>query len=371
MRKTLLWWSHDPSPNYSRNRIVRQQLKALGFRIVDFRPLISRLGDVQMRFVEPPPHAAVWVPCFRQRDVAAAQRHARRLQVPLIFDPLISAWDKQVFERRKFPEDSTRARRLLAWECELLQGCDRVVADTAEHAAFFRQRFGLAADALAVVPVGAEDDLFLPSSPPVATPPEVLFAGSFIALQGPEVIVEAVRRYRGPPARFTLLGDGPLKAACMVAGRNLDNLRFEPWLDYAALPARLARARILLGVFGSSRKAGRVIPNKAYQALACGRPLITRDAPAWQGVAHGRDSGVWRVAAGDPQALADALADGLAQPALLDDMSAAARSTYERLFSARHVRAALAALLSGLGLDATLPPTEADYACATDSLGGE
>lgn len=369
MRKTLLWWSHDPDPNYARNRVVRQQLRALGWRIVDFRPLISGLGDVQARVAGPPPHAVVWVPCFRQRDVAAAVRHARRAGVPLIFDPLISAWDKQVFERRKFPEDSAAARRLLAWEGDLLRRCDRVVADTPAHAAFFQERFGLAADALAVVPVGAEEALFLPTPPPVAAPPEVLFAGSFIALQGPEVIVEAVRRYRGPPARFTLLGDGPLKAACMSAAQGLDQLRFEPWLDYAALPARLARARVLLGIFGSSGKAGRVIPNKAYQALACGRPLITREAPAWEGVAPGRDSGVWRVAAGDPQALAEALADVLAQPALLDAMSIAARATYERLYSERHVRAALAALLDGLHPGTTTPPGTA-RAGAAGSIDG-
>jgi glycosyltransferase involved in cell wall biosynthesis len=250
---------------------VRKQIEALGWRIVDFKPALSRFGDWHARLSALPPHDAVWVPCFRQRDVAAASRHARRVRVPLIFDPLISAWDKQVFERRKFPEDSVRARRLLAWERALLQRCDRVIADTAEHAAFFRQRLGVPAEALTVVPVGAEEDLFVPTPMPATAPPEVLFVGSFIALQGPEVIVEAVRRYAGPAARFTLLGDGPLKARCVEAARGLQNLHFESWLDYQKLPQRLARAHILLGVFGSSQKTGRVIPNKAYQALAVAR----------------------------------------------------------------------------------------------------
>ena len=294
MAKTLLWWSHDPGQNYSRNRIVRQQITALGWRITDFKPRISSLGDWQARFSALPPHDAVWVPCFRQRDVAAAQRHAHRLNVPLIFDPLISAWDKQVFDRHKFSPDRAQARRLLAWESRLLGHCDRIVADTAEHAAFFHhQQFGVSEQALAVVSVGAEENLF--SSPPVpdTTPPEVLFVGSFIVLQGPEVIVEPVRRYRGPPARFTLLGDGPLKAACIEAAHGLDNLHFESWLDYRALPARLARTQVLPGVFGSIQMAGRVIPNKAYQAMACGRIQITREAPAWQGIPQGADSGVW------------------------------------------------------------------------------
>jgi glycosyltransferase involved in cell wall biosynthesis len=348
--RTLLWWTHRPDPNYSRNRIVRQQIEALGWRIVDFKPALSRFGDGQARLWALPPHDAVWVPCFRQRDVAAARRHARRVRVPLIFDPLISAWDKQVFERRKFAEDSVRARRLLAWESALLQQCDRVVADTAEHAVFFRQRFGVPAEALTVVPVGAEEDLFVPTPMPDTAPPEVLFVGSFIALQGPEVIVEAVRRYRGPAARFTLLGDGPLKARCVDAARGLQNLHFEPWLDYRKLPERLARAQVVLGVFGGSQKAGRVIPNKAYQALAVARPLITREGPAWQGIAQGFASGVWRVPPGDAAALADALAQLLDQPSLLADAGKAARRTYDRFLSERHVRAALEEMFAGLEL---------------------
>lgn len=269
----------------------------------------------------------------------------------MIFDPLISAWDKQVYERQKFAEDSHEAQRLLAWESTLLQSCDRVVADTAEHADFFHQRFGVAKEALAVVPVGAEEDLFTATPVPDAEIPEILFVGSFIALQGPETIVEAARRYRGPRARFTLLGDGPLKPGCVEAARGIENLHFESWLDYRKLPERIARAQLLLGVFGSSQKAGRVIPNKAYQALAAGRPLITREGPAWQHIPAGSESGNWRVPPGDPQALADAIGTILAAPVSLAEAGKAARATYDRYLSERHVRESLGRLFASLGLD--------------------
>ena len=35
-----------------------------------------------------------------------------------------------------------------------------------------------------------------------------------------------------------------------------------------------------LGIFGTTEKAARVIPNKAYEALAMGVPLVTRDSTA-------------------------------------------------------------------------------------------
>ena len=42
----------------------------------------------------------------------------------------------------------------------------------------------------------------------------------------------------------------------------------------------MARADVCLGILGTSEKAGRLIPNKLFQALLAGMPLITRNSPA-------------------------------------------------------------------------------------------
>ena len=343
-----LWWGRF-DPGYGRNRILRGLLAELGWRVADFRPHVSALGDLEYRLRGGGRVDLVWVPCFRQRDLAAGARVARRLGVPLVADPLVSAWDKQVLERGKFAPDSVRAQRLLRWEQTRLQAADRVLADTDAHARFFADAFGLAAARLAVVPVGAEEALFRPAPPAAGSPPEVLFFGSFIGLQAPQVIVEAARRYQGPAARWTLLGEGPLRAACEDAARGLDHVRFEPPVAYASLPARIHRAQVLLGVFGDSDKAARVIPNKVYQSLACARPVVTREAPAYPEAVRREQGGLHFVPPADADALAAAVGRLLAAPASLADEGGRAIAIYRRCFGNDRIRQALASLLGSLG----------------------
>lgn len=349
--RTVLWWGRF-DPDYSRNRILRSALRDAGWDIVDFRPSISKLGDWEalLRGVRRPD--LVWVPCFRQRDVLAAARFARRHAVPLLFDPLISAWDKQVFEREKFAPDSAAGQKLLESEREQFRAADMVLADTGAHARFFAETFDLMPDRLAVVPVGAEEPHFhaAPMPPRDGRPLEALFYGSFLGLQGPETIIESARLYDGPPVTWTMLGEGPLLAACRHRAEGLANVVFEPWRAYADLPARIRRADILLGVFGASAKAGRVIPNKVYQALACGRPVITREAPAYAERlgATADKTGLAQIPPDDPAALARMVAAWAAKPEWLDTLGGAAARSYERHFSNRAVRAALNSALEQL-----------------------
>ena len=150
-----------------------------------------------------------------------------------------------------------------------------MIADTSPHADYFHKTFDVPRQRIVVIPVGAEESHFQPQ--PQRAPDEtvhVMFYGSFIGLQGPEVIARAASRL--PEVRWTFLGDGFLKSACVELAGQAEHVEFVPWVPYDELPRRIASADVLLGVFGTSDKAGRVIPNKVYQSLACGRPVLTR-----------------------------------------------------------------------------------------------
>jgi glycosyltransferase involved in cell wall biosynthesis len=133
--------------------------------------------------------------------------------------------------------------------------------------------------------------------------------------------------------------------------RGDPRLRFEPWVDYRELAARIHRAHVLLGAFGVTPKAGRVIPNKVYQALACARPVVTRAAPCYPPLLLQQPGdGLCFVPAGDAAALASALDAMSLEADRLALRGQAAGALYARWFSAAQVRRALAALLSSLDL---------------------
>ena len=71
-----------------------------------------------------------------------------------------------------------------------------------------------------------------------------------------------------------------------------------------------------------------MIPNKAFQAIACGTPLVTADTPAARELlTDGQDALL--VPPGDPVALAAAVRRLAADPGLADRIGAAGRATYE------------------------------------------
>lgn len=360
MMRVLIWGREgNYGPDYPRNRVVFAALRALGHEVTLFRPILSFIADIEYRLRRLPQPDIIWVPCFRQRDVAAASRYARRHGIPLVFDPLISSWDKRVHEREKISVGSMRAKRLLAWERDIFSRANVLVADTVGHADFFHEVLGVPREKLVVVPVGAEEDLFT-HAPYMAKPPgeplEAVFFGTFIGLQGVDHLVEAIGRYAGnntyPPLRFRLLGDGPLRAACeaRIAEFRRTNpaldVAFEDWRPLAELPARLAQADFFFGIFGTTGKALRVIPNKVYQALAIGRPVLTAATPAFDEALRGdEDHGFFWCRAGDPDDIVRALVRLAGRRAQLPRLAAAARATHEHRNAAARIADAVHAAL--------------------------
>jgi glycosyltransferase involved in cell wall biosynthesis len=261
---------------------------------------------------------------------------AKKHKVPLVFDPLISAYDKQVYERKKFAPEDSKAITLLNWEKNIFQKATMVIGDTREHCTYFHTTFGVEQSRLIDIAVGAEEKFFKPATHPsdMRNTITVLFYGSFLGLQGPLTIIEAAKQYNGPEVQWKLIGEGPLLGKCKTEAAGLDSVEFIPWVPYEDLPSHIQKADIVLGIFGTSEKANRVIPNKVYQTLACGKPLVTMRSPAYpKGFTTDHDLGIYWVTAGDADDLATAVAELAGKKAQLQDQGDKAYSTFIKHFS--------------------------------------
>ena len=198
-----------------------------------------------------------------------------------------------------FGRSSPAARALETIDRRAFGAADLVVADTAAQAPFFRS---LGARHVEICFVGAEERLFMPGwARPAEGEFTALFVGKLIPLHGLETILGAARL--APELRFRVVGSGQLQPLLDRRPPNVEHLN---WVDYELLPGELYRTSCALGIFGTSAKAARVIPNKAFQALACGTPLVTAETPAAQELLRDGESALL-VPPGDPHALATAL----------------------------------------------------------------
>ncbi len=254
-------------------------------------------------------------------DLPAARRAARGR--PVVLNPLVSLADTLVSDRARFREGSLAARVLRAIDRAAFRAADLVVADTEQHAQLFR---ALGARRVETCFVGAEERIFRPGWEARAAF-SALFFGKLIPLHGLETIVAAAEL--APDVPFRIVGSGQLEHQVRDVPLNVERI---PWVDYEQLPSELHSCGCALGIFGTAAKARRVIPNKVFQALACGAPVVTADTPAARELLTDGESALL-VRPGDAEALADAVERLAEDPALARSVASGGRAAYERLAS--------------------------------------
>ena len=301
----------------------------------------ARLALAELRLLRPPRPRfdLVLVGYPGHADLPAARLAARGR--PVVFSPLVSLHDTLVSDRGRFRAGSAAARALAGLDRRALRAADLVVADTEAHGDFLAELAGLPRSRVATCFVGAEERLFRPGVERDADF-AALFVGKLIPLHGLETILEAARR--APDLPFRVVGSGQLES--LLAERP-PNVEWTPWVEYERLPELYRRAGCALGVFGRSAKAARVIPNKAFQALACATPLVTADTPAARELLVDGESALL-VPAGDPDALAAALRRLRDDPELARRLARDGRAAYEEQASEEVLGARWRALLEGL-----------------------
>ncbi|QEX15792.1 hypothetical protein FRZ44_10790 [Hypericibacter terrae] len=286
------------------------------------------------RYLRAPSHDVVIVGYLGHLDVLMLWPFARLRGIPIVWDAFLSLYETVVEDRAMLRPRHPVARLLWAWDWLACRAADLVLLDTAAHARWFETSFGLPAGRTASLFVGAEPGSFAPlperGSRRPGQPCRVLFYGQFIPLHGIETIVEAAARSDPNSLAWTIIGTGQEASRIRerLAARPVPHLTWIDWVPYAELREQMAEADICLGIFGESGKAARVIPNKAFQVIAAGRPLVTRESPAMREWIGDGARGVRLVRAGDADALLAGIRDLVASGEMEPDAG-----SFERLRS--------------------------------------
>lgn len=264
----------------------KSQLKGILAKLKFVLTWVLSYPGLIIQYLLLPKHDTVIVGYLGQLDVLVIWPFAKMRGAKIVWDAFLSLYDTVVNDRKLTTAKSINGRLLYWWEWLSCRAADLVVLDTNAHRELFVHLFNLDETQTASVWVGVEPERFpTVNNKEIKNREEVLkvlFYGQFIPLHGIPFIIKAARRLKNERVKFTLIGVGQEweHVQQMMKEEPLENIEFIDWVDYRELHQLIAQADVCLGIFGDSDKASRVIPNKVYQIVQSGKPLITRDSPA-------------------------------------------------------------------------------------------
>nr|WP_217441878.1 glycosyltransferase family 4 protein [Myxococcus sp. CA039A] len=325
---------------------------------VTYHPLDARGRDLVAQALSFRTHLAAW---WRDRPRASV------VHVRSIFEGYPVARRKEaltdalVFEVNGLPsielkyhhpdvaEDAELMLKLVAQEDVCIARADLLVTPSEVTAEYLVKR-GAEASRVRVIPNGVELEVFRHATPrglEPGRPVRLLYSGTMTSWQGVHHVIEALRLLRAEvPAVLTLVG--PLrKHQRRVLLERCGDLLLEgavelrepmPQDALAALHHECDAVLVPLPVNDRNCVQG-CCPLKLLEAMASGTPVIASNLPVVRTLA-GPDE-VLLVRPGSPKAIAEAVKDLRANPALGPALSMRARARVERDFTWARAREAL------------------------------
>jgi glycosyltransferase involved in cell wall biosynthesis len=264
---------------------------------------------------------------------------ARLKRVPFVFE-IRDLWPAVPVELGTLR--SRPAVRSAEWlERRLYDGAKRIVV-LSEGAQQDLERRGIPSEKLALIPNAADLDVFRPGVVDEGFRARHGLEGRFVALyagamgraNGLDQLVDAAEALRDSRVTIVALGDGGERPRLERRTRELglDNLRFLPPVAKDELAGIVGAADVTLTIFAPYPVLETNSPNKFFDSLAAGKPVVVNLDGWLRRLVEENDAGAW-TPGGDPRALANVLAELATDPARVERMGRNARALAEREFS--------------------------------------
>ncbi len=239
----------------------------------------------------------------------------------VVMDAFYSMYDAVVNDRKEMSWYHPRAIKLIFLDWLSVFLADIVITDTKHHKDYWSEWLFINSNKIFPVYLGVDDSVYHPlidnadvyteGNKNINRPFIISFHGTFIPLQGVQKIAEAAKiLLNNENIRFRLIGSGGEYSKILeyIKKNNLHNVeiieRVFGGVSTNILNKYLNEADIILGIFGDTEKAKRVIPNKVYEGMALRKPVITMDSGAVREVFTDREL---YLIHNDPESIADAI----------------------------------------------------------------
>ena len=240
----------------------------------------------------------------------------------------------------------------------LYRHADQVVVNSPGYVAHVS---GLGAQRVELVPNGADPQMFDPadqgagfrSANRLGDKFVVLYAGAHGMSNDLSVVLQAAKLLQDMPAPsevvVVFLGDGKEKPALQkqAAEMGLTNVLFLPPVPKTEVAAALAGADACLAILKPIEEYKTTYPNKVFDYMAAGRPVILAIDGVIRQVVESAQCGMF-AQPGDPAALAQAIWKLAADRAASRRMGLAGRAYLEQHFSRSAVAEKLAGILEDM-----------------------
>ncbi|MFH1425965.1 MAG: glycosyltransferase [Candidatus Kerfeldbacteria bacterium] len=253
---------------------------------------------------------AFYVPFPAYYDMPAVWIIGKLKGTPVLFDMLISKYVTYALDHTIVKKRSFKAALLRWYDRTAARLATVIITDTPDHGALFQKELGLDARSMVAIPVGS-----IASAEGIERKPHsdfrVVFYGSYLPLHGTDVILRAAKLLNNERViKFIIIGDGPLAKQIQQLAQELrlDNVEFvNSFIDYPDLIEYLVNADLCLGIFGDSPKSDVVVPNKVFDAIALGKPIITAHSAALDSMGFQHLETLFACKKADPKSLANAI----------------------------------------------------------------
>jgi glycosyltransferase involved in cell wall biosynthesis len=156
------------------------------------------------------------------------------------------------------------------------------------------------------------EELVVPADAADGERRDVVYVGYLTEIRGIRVLVDAMGRVKG---RLVLAGQFTDPGLEKYVRERLSegHIEFAGWVDRQQLTELFRKAAVGVAPLLPVPSFVESLPNKLFEYMAAGVPVVASDFPGWKDLVEGLEVG-WCVPPGDPEALAERIGHALANP---------------------------------------------------------